>query len=39
MKKTYEAPELELTSFQTETVMTGSNTGGGGGIVLPEDEW
>ena len=36
MKKAYEAPQLDKTACVTETVMTGSNTGG---IVLPEDEW
>lgn len=38
MKKIYEAPQLDKTTFETEVIMTGSN-GQGGGIVLPEDEW
>ena len=34
MKKIYEAPKLDKTTFETEVIMTGSS-----GIVLPEDEW
>ena len=40
--KNYIEPEMEVTMFDSEDVITtsgGSPVGGGGGIVLPDDEW
>ena len=37
MKKTYEIPQLEITEFQVEDIITATNPGGG--IVLPDDDW
>ncbi len=37
MKKRYNVPEIEITEFQVEDVITATNPGGG--IVLPDDDW
>lgn len=37
MKKTFETPEMEIRNFTIEDIVTTSN-GGGGEIVLPEDD-
>ena len=36
MKKIYEAPQLDKTSFMVEDVVT---TSPNPGIVLPDDDW
>jgi hypothetical protein len=37
--KQYIEPEIEITMFDVEDVITTSDGLGGGGIVLPDDEW
>lgn len=42
--KAYVAPEFKVMAFSQEEVITASAeptkiTGGGGGVVLPDDEW
>lgn len=43
--KHYETPELKVTVFNGENVITASSTettttkGPGGGVVLPDDDW
>ncbi len=36
MKKHYNAPDVEMTEFQVEDVITTTSPGG---IVLPDDDW
>lgn len=43
--KNYESPELKVTLFKGEEVLTASSgeatttKGPGGGVVLPDDDW
>ena len=38
MKKTYEAPELEVTAFEAEDVITSSGVGGGNTLPVHWDD-
>lgn len=45
--RSYESPKIKITVFAFDEVCTASSgdtettkvTGGGGGVVLPDDEW
>ena len=43
MLERYETPEMEVIELEVQDVVTTSGNGqtppGGGGIVLPDDEW
>ncbi len=40
MERKYIEPEMEVTKFSIADVITTSDgIGGGGGIILPDDEW